>query len=144
MPAEADARVLRMQTKLHRWATDDPKRRFAELSNLVCDPATLHVAWRRVRTNQGARSAGVDGRTAYDITERGEEAFLASLRADLRARVFRPAPVRERMVPKPGGKRRRLGIPTVRDRLVQAALKLVLEPIFEADFEPCSFGFRPG
>src|ERR1019366_3943767 len=70
--------------------------------------------------------------------ERGEEAFLASLRADLRTRTFR-----ERMIPKSGGKRRRLGIPTVRDRVVQAALKLVLEPIFEADFAPCSYGFRP-
>ena len=144
-PSEAEARVLRMQTKLHRWATDDPNRRFADLFNLVCDPATLHVAWRRVRTDQGARSAGVDGRTAYAIeAERGEAAFLASLRADLRARMFRPVPVRERMIPKTGGKRRRLGIPTVRDRVVQAALKLVLEPIFEADFKPCSYGFRPG
>ena len=144
-PSEAEARVLRMQTKLHRWATDDPNRRFADLFNLVCDPATLLVAWRRVRTNRGARSAGVDGQTAYAIEAgRGEAAFLASLRADLRARMFRPLPVRERMIPKPGGKRRRLGIPTVRDRVVQAALKLVLEPIFEADFQPCSYGFRPG
>ena len=85
-----------------------------------------------------------DGQTASSIeAERGEEAFLAELRADLRTRTFRPVPVRERMIPKSGGKRRRLGIPTVRDRVVQAALKLVLEPIFEADFAPCSYGFRP-
>lgn len=143
-PSEAEARVLRMQAKLHRWATDDPTRRFADLSNLVADPAFLLIAWRRVRGNRGARSAGIDGQTAYAIeAERGEEAFLASLRADLRARTFRPIPVRERMIPKSGGKRRRLGIPTVRDRVVQAALKLVLEPIFEADFAPCSYGFRP-
>jgi len=85
-----------------------------------------------------------DGQTARDIAERGEETFLAGLRADLRARAFRPLPVRERMIPKAGGKRRRLGIPTLRDRVVQAALKLVLEPVFEADFAPCSYGFRPG
>jgi len=133
-----------MQAKLHRWATDDPNRRFADLSNLVADPAFLLVAWRRVRGNRGARSAGIDGQTAYAIeAERDEEAFLASLRADLRTRTFRPIPVRERMIPKSGGKRRRLGIPTVRDRVVQAALKLVLEPIFEADFKSCSYGFRP-
>ena len=71
------------------------------------------------------------------------EEFLAELRADLKARRFVPLPVRERMIPKAGGKLRRLGIPTVRDRVVQAALKLVLEPIFEADFHPCSYGFRP-
>lgn len=143
--AEADVRVLRMQAKLHRWAADDPQRRFADLFNLVADPAFLLVAWRRVRSNRGARSAGIDDQTAYSIeAERGEAAFLAGLRPDLRARAFRPIPVRERMIPKPGGKRRRLGIPTVRDRVVQAALKLVLEPIFEADFAPCSYGFRPG
>ena len=134
-----------MQTKLHRWATDDPGRRFVDLFNLVADPAFLLVAWRRVRGNRGARTAGIDGQTAYSIEAgRGDAAFLADLRADLRARTFRPVPVRERMIPKAGGKRRRLGIPTVRDRVVQAALKLVFEPIFEADFAPCSYGFRPG
>jgi len=144
-PIEAEARVLRMQTKLHQWATDDPERRFVDLFNLVADPAFLLTAWRRVRGNRGARTAGIDGQTANSIEAgRGEEAFLADLRADLRARSFRPLPVRERMIPKAGGKRRRLGIPTVRDRVVQAALKLVLEPIFEADFAPCSYGFRPG
>ena len=142
----AEARVLGIQAKLHRWAIDDPTRRFADLFNLVCDPAFLLVGWRRVRGNMGARTAGVDGQTAaYIEWVRGEAAFLAELRADLKARRFAPLPVRERMIPKPGGrKRRRLGIPTVRDRVVQAALKLVLEPIFEADFQPCSYGFRPG
>jgi RNA-directed DNA polymerase len=91
----------------------------------------------------------VDGQTAYYVErERGEAVFLAELRADLKARVFAPLPVRERMIPKPGSsgvkRYRRLGIPTVRDRVVQAALKLVLEPILEADFQPCSYGFRPG
>src|SRR6266508_4172170 len=94
--------------------------------------------------NRGARSAGVDGQTAFYVEKiRGEHVFLAELRADLKARTFMPLPVRERMIPKSGGKLRRLGIPTVRDRVAQAALKLVLEPIFEADFKPCSYGFRP-
>jgi RNA-directed DNA polymerase len=142
--AVAGSRVLGIQTKLHQWAVDDPRRRFDDLYNLVCDPAVLAEAWRRVKGNKGARSAGVDGQTAaYISTVRGEEPFLAELRADLKARTFTPLPVRERMIPKSGGKFRRLGIPTVRDRVVQAALKLVLEPIFEADFKPCSYGFRP-
>ncbi len=142
---EAWWRVLRIQTKLHQWATDDSDRRFDDLYNLVYDPAVLVDAWERVKGNRGARSAGVDGQTAFYITAvRGEQAFLSELRDDLKARRFQPAPVREVMIPKPGGKRRRLGIATVRDRVVQAALKAVLEPIFEADFQPCSYGFRPG
>lgn len=142
---EATARVLRIQTKLHRWATNDRRHRFDDLFNLVCDPAMLVVAWHRVRTNAGARSAGIDGQTARAITcERGEDVFLAKLRAEVTTRTFRPLPVRERRIPKPGTATwRRLGIPTVRDRVVQAALKLVLEPLFEADFQPCSYGFRP-
>ncbi|MGH9207509.1 MAG: group II intron reverse transcriptase/maturase [Acidimicrobiales bacterium] len=143
-PAEAEARVLGIQTKLHQWATDDSSRRFRDLANLVYDPAFLLVGWRRVRGNRGARSAGVDGRTARSVAAQGEEQFLSELRADLKARTFQPLPVRERLIPKSGStKLRRLGIATVRDRVVQAALKLVLEPIFEADFQPCSYGFRP-
>lgn len=142
---EAQARVLEIQTKLHRWANADVTRRFDDLYNLVADPAFLVVAWHRVRGNTGARSAGVDGQTVRDIERRrGAEAFLDDLRGQLKARTFRPLPVRERMIPKPGTrKRRRLGIPVVADRVVQAAVKLVLEPIFEADFQPCSYGFRP-
>ena len=143
--AAAEARVLKIQTKLHQWTTDDPNRRFDDLDNLISDPAFLVMAWKRVRGNRGARTAGVDGETAYYVTARlGEEKFLTDLRVKLKARTFQPRPVRERMIPKPGGKRRMLGIATVRDRVVQAALKLVLEPIFEADFKPCSYGFRPG
>jgi RNA-directed DNA polymerase len=142
---DAEARVLGIQTKLHQWATDDPLRRFDDLFNLVCDPAFLLVAWHRVRGNKGARTAGVDGQTARDVERgRGVEAFLADLRAELKARRFAPLPVRERLIPKPGGKHRRLGIATIRDRVVQAACKLVLEPIWEAEFVPCSYGFRPG
>lgn len=144
-PSQAKVRVLEIQAKLHRWATDDPNRRFDDLFNLVCDPAFLLMAWMRVRGNRGSRSAGVDGATARSIEAgRGVEAFLGDLRADLKAQTFEPLPVRERMIPKPASsKRRRLGIPTVRDRVVQGALKLVLEPILEAGFSPSSYGFRP-
>jgi len=138
---EAEQRVLVMQAKLHRWAAGDPGRRFDDLYNLVYDPAFLVVAWARVRGNRGARSAGVDGISPAKIADVGT--FLEGLREDLKTRRFRPDRVRERMIPKRSGKLRRLGIPNAADRVVQAALKLVLEPIFEADFEPCSYGFRP-
>jgi RNA-directed DNA polymerase len=140
----AERRVLEIQTKLHRWAGDDSHRRFDDLFNLVTDPAFLLVGWARVRGNRGAGTAGVDGETAHYIeAERGVEGFLMELRADLRARTFGPLPVRQRAIPKAGGKVRYLGIATIRDRVAQASLKLVLEPIFEADFLPCSYGFRP-
>ena len=139
---EAELRVQVMQTKLHRWAIEDPGRCFGDLFNLVCDPSFLVVAWDRVRGNKGARSAGVDGVKPASIVF-GVGMLLGELREDLKARRFVPSPVREKMIPKANGKLRRLGIPTARDRVVQAALKLVLEPIFEADFKPCSYGFRP-
>src|SRR6266480_2750723 len=141
----AEQRVLEIQAKLHRWAVDDPHRRFDDLFNLVADPAFLLLAWDRVRGNKGAKTAGVDGHTAASIEAGlGVEEFLDVLRAALKDRSFRPLPSRERLIPKPGtAKRRRLGISTIRDRVVQASLKLVLEPIFEADFLPCSYGFRP-
>jgi RNA-directed DNA polymerase len=139
--AEAEARVLRMQTKLHQWANSDPARRFDDLFNLVHDPATLVVAWRRVRANKGKRSGGIDGIAPVEVTDAAE--LLAGLRVEVKSGAFMPLPARERMIPKAGGKLRRLGIATTRDRVAQAALKLVLEPIFEADFDPCSYGFRP-
>jgi RNA-directed DNA polymerase len=135
-----------MQAKLHRWAAADSGRRFDDLFNLVHDPTTLIVAWDRVAANRGAKTAGSDGWTVARVErEVGVSAFLDDLRLLLKSGEFWPQPVRERKIPKPGGsdKVRRLGIPTVRDRVVQAALKLVLEPIFEADFEPVSYGFRP-
>lgn len=139
-------RVSEMQAKLHRWAATDAGRRFDDLFNFVCDPATLVVAFDRVATNRGARTAGSDGLTVAGIESGiGAPAFLDELRTALKRGQFQPQPVRERKIPKPGGsgKVRRLGIPTVADRVVQAALKLVLEPIFETDFEPVSYGFRP-
>jgi RNA-directed DNA polymerase len=141
----AERRVLEIQAKLHRWASDDPHRRFGDLYSLVTDPAFLLVAWDRVRGNKGARTAGVDGETARYIEDvRGVNGFLAELRADLKARTFQPLPARRHAIPKAGGKVRYLGIATIRDRVAQASVKLVLEPIFEADFLPCSYGFRPG
>ena len=139
---EAELRVHAMQTKLHCWATENPDRCFDDLFNLVCDPAFLVVAWSRVRGNRGARTAGVDGIAPRSVVT-GVEAMLSGIRGDLKARRFTPQRVREKTIPKASGKVRRLGIPTTADRVVQAALKLVLEPIFEAEFKPCSYGFRP-
>lgn len=138
---EAEQRVHAMQSKLHHWAVKDPGRIFDDLYNLVYDPAFLVVAWNRVKTNKGARSAGSDGIAPRSVRAEGE--FLDGIRQALKARRFLPARLRERAIPKPGGKVRRLGIPTAADRVVQAGLKLVIEPIFEADFKPCSYGFRP-
>ncbi len=136
--------VRRMQTKLHRWAGEDSSRRFDDLFNLVYDPAFLVHAWERVAANAGARTPGVDRATVTRIEARvGVEEFLGQLRDTLKGREFRPVEVRQVMIPKAGGKLRSLGIPTVADRVVQASLKAVLEPIFEADFKSCSYGFRP-
>lgn len=140
-PELAERRVLAMQSKLHRWALSDAERRFDDVYNLVYDPAFLVVAWMRVRSNRGARSAGVDGISPRSVVDAA--GLLDGLRDDLKARRFRPDRVREVKIPKANGKVRRLGIATCSDRVVQAVLKLVLEPVFEADFKPCSYGFRP-
>ncbi len=139
---EAEPRVREMQSKLHQWAVADPGRRFGDMYNLVYDPAFLAVAWHRVRSNKGARTAGVDGIAPRSI---GPDAgvFLSGLQEQLKSRRYVPTSVREKVIPKTTGKVRRLGIPTAADRVVQASLKLVMEPIFEADFKPCSYGFRP-
>ena len=143
-PDSAYFAVRRMQTKLHRWAGDDVSRRFGDLVNLVYDPAFLMHAWERVSTNKGARTAGIDQVTAAWVESRiGAGEFLGQIRDSLKSGEFTPVEVRQVMVPKANGKLRRLGIPTIADRVVQASLKAVLEPIFEADFKPCSYGFRP-
>jgi RNA-directed DNA polymerase len=142
---QAEERVLGWQAKLHRWAVEDEQKRFGDLFNLVCDPATLLVAWERVKRNRGSKTAGVDGDTRKRIEQVGVENVLGELRQSLKDGTYAPLPVREREIPKRGsGKARRLGIPALRDRIVQMAAKLVLEPIFEADFCPTSHGFRPG
>ena len=109
----AERRVLEIQTKLHRWAGEDKSRRFDDLFNLVADPSVLMVAWERVRGNTGSRSSGVDGMTVARVQGRtgGVAAFLDEIRAALRQQEFRPVPVREKEIPKPNGKTRRLGIP---------------------------------
>jgi len=133
-----------MQIKLHRWAGDDDSRRFGDLFNLVYDPAFLVHAWERVSTNTGARTPGIDRATVAVIETRiGVEAFLEHIRDTLKSGAFEPVEVRRVMIPKASGKLPALGIPTVADRVVQASLKAVLEPVFEADFMPCSYGFRP-
>jgi RNA-directed DNA polymerase len=138
-------KVREMQAKLHRWAGEDSSRRFGDLFNLVYDPEFLAEAWYRVAGNDGKRTPGIDKVTVTGIENGiGVGAFLEEIRGLLRSGEFRPVPVRQVMIPKKSGKLRKLGIPTVQDRVVQAALKLVLEPIFEADFQPFSYGFRPG
>jgi RNA-directed DNA polymerase len=134
-----------MQAKLHRWAGDDSSRRFDDLFNLVCDLDFLVAAWDRARTNKGARTPGIDGVRVTDVENRagGAGAFLDEIREQLKTGTYRPSEVRQVMIPKKSGKMRKLGIPTLADRVVQGALKLVLEPVFEADFQPCSYGFRP-
>jgi RNA-directed DNA polymerase len=134
-----------MQAKLHRWAGEDSSRKFGDLFNLVCDPYFLAEAWMRVSGNRGARTPGTDGVTVARVESRdgGVSGFLAEIRGLLRSGEYRPSEVRQVMIPKRNGKFRKLGIPTLADRVVQASLKLVLEPIFEADFQPCSYGFRP-
>ncbi|MGH3197280.1 MAG: group II intron reverse transcriptase/maturase [Streptosporangiaceae bacterium] len=140
----ASVMVRSMQIKLHRWAGEDSSRRFSDLFNLVYDPAFLVHAWERVSGNKGARTPGVDKATVAMIeTWVGVGVFLGRIRDSLKSGEFRPVEVRQVMIPKKSGKLRKLGIPTVADRVVQASLKAVLEPIFEADFKPCSYGFRP-
>jgi RNA-directed DNA polymerase len=146
-PDTAYFAVQRMQSKLHRWAGGVPSRRFGDLFNLVYDPAFLVHAFERVASNAGAKTAGIDGMTVAQVKARegGELEFLARLRDSLKSGEYQPVEVRQVMIPKgKTGKFRKLGIPSVTDRVVQASLKAVLEPIFEADFKPCSYGFRPG
>src|SRR5687767_11755289 len=135
--------MIELQSKLYQAAKRDPSRRFHALYDRLYVPYVLQAAWEQVRKNRGA--AGIDQQTLEEIEALGVDPFLAEIAQALREKTYRPQPVRRVLIPKGGGKTRPLGIPTVRDRVVQAAAKLVLEPIFEADFEGTpSFGFRPG
>jgi RNA-directed DNA polymerase len=134
-------KVRRLQRRLWAAAKRSRDRRFHALYDHIWRGDVLWEAWRRVRRNKGA--AGVDRQTLAMIEQHGVERFLEALGAELRAGKYRPAVVKRRYIPKADGRKRPLGIPTVRDRVAQMAAKLVLEPIFEADFLPCSYGFRP-
>jgi RNA-directed DNA polymerase len=137
-------KVRELQRTLYRAAKADPGRRFHALHDKVHRRDVLERAWELVRANRGA--AGIDRQTITDVEEQGITELLDELAADLKDGRWRPLPARRVFIPKPGrpGERRPLSIPAVRDRIVQAAAKIVLEPIFEADMLECSFGFRPG
>ncbi len=135
-------KVRRLQDRLRDAAKRHPERRFHALYDRIARSDILAEAWLLVKRNKGA--AGVDVETIADVEEHGVEQVLSELQFALRAGTYRPQAVLRRYIPKADGRKRPLGIPTVRDRVVQAAAKLVLEPIFEADFKDCSYGFRPG
>ncbi len=141
-PARLD-NARKLQRTLYRVAKQQPGRRFTLLYDKVCRQDILREAWQRVKFNKG--TAGVDQIDIAEIQEYGEERFLREVEQELRSRRYRSSLVRRVHIPKPGqpGKTRPLGIPTVKDRVVQMAVKIVIEPLFDADFMPCSFGFRP-
>lgn len=135
-------KVRELQVKLYLAAKRSPSRRFHALWDRIHRRDVLERAWQQVRENRGA--AGVDRITIAQIEEGGVEAFLDELQDELRAERYRPSPARRVFIPKPGrSEQRPLGIPRIKDRVAQTAAKLVVEPIFEADFRGCSFGFRP-
>lgn len=134
-------KVRVLQRKLYRAAKVQPTRTFGVLYDKVCSKEVLEVAWNQVRRNRGA--PGVDGQSIEAIEAGGVERFLAELREDLLTQRYRPWPVRRVFIPKPDGRQRPLGIPRIRDRVVQAATRLIIEPLFEASFRPGSYGFRP-
>ncbi|MGO4344171.1 group II intron reverse transcriptase/maturase [Paenibacillus sp. MCAF9] len=133
--------VQQLQEKLGHAAKENKKRRFHALYDKVYRRDMLWEAWRRVRANKGA--AGVDGQTLAEIEKQGDYNFIEECHHLLKEGAYHPAPVRRQYIPKKDGKQRPLGIPTVRDRVIQMATKLVMEPIFEMDFQEASFGFRP-
>ena len=141
MSLETPIAIRTLQRKLYQKAKQEPDYRFYLLYDKIFREDILCHAYERVRANKGA--SGVDGQTFEQIETEGLEKWLAGIRKELRNKTYEPQPVRRVMIPKPGGGERPLGIPTIRDRVVQSAAKLVLEPIFEADMEPEAYGYRP-
>ncbi len=142
MSLQTPESIRRLQRKLYLKAKTEPAFRFYLLYDKICREDILRHAYDLARANRGA--PGVDGVTFAAIEAAGLEGWLGGLRKDVVAKTYRPEPVRRVMIPKPGGGERPLGIPTIRDRVVQTAAKLVLEPIFEADLDPAAYGYRPG
>jgi len=140
-PNNPEGKVRELQRRLWTCAKRSRSRRFHALYDRIWRGDVLLEAWKRVKANGGA--AGVDEVSIRDIEERGAGEYLKEIQNVLKAGRYRPSPVRRRYIPKGDGRQRPLGIPTVRDRVVQMATKLVIEPIFEADFQLCSWGFRP-
>lgn len=138
--------VLSVQRKLYQWSKAHSKEAYRDLWNFVIDVRNLTAAWKKVASNKGKRTPGIDGMTVGGIRKMGELRFLDDLRNELKAGTYRPTPSRRKQIPKPGkpGKFRYLGIPTVKDRIVQCAIKQMLEPIVEPRFMRVSYGFRPG
>lgn len=130
-----------LQCKLYLAAKKDKQRRFHVLYDRIFRLDILWRAWKEVRENKG--SAGIDGVTFEMIDEYGVESYLLDIKEDLMKGVYQPSPVKRVYIPKPDGKQRPLGIPVIRDRIIQQACKIVVEPIFEANFMKCSYGFRP-
>ena len=141
MSRTTPSKILELQIKLYGKAKNEPGYRFYLLYDKIFREDILAHAYALVRANQGA--PGVDGQTFEQIESTGEEKWLAGIRQELRNKTYQPQPVRRVLIPKPGGGERPLGIPTIRDRVVQTAAKIVLEPIFEADLEPSAYGYRP-
>ena len=141
-----EAWLLNIQRKLYKWSRNHPDQAWRDMGNWFTSPRNLRLAWWRVASNRGARSAGVDGRTVKQLQQRaGVGRFLDELRENLLSGNYSPSPVRRVLIPKRGkpGQFRPLGVPTVADRVAQAAILHLLEPIFEAEFYPVSYGFRP-
>ena len=134
--------VGEMQKKLSQWAAEDPTKKFVDLYSLLCNEVWLRAAHRSVNSNQGRETAGIDKRTISSFNGNVDGNILRLSEA-LKAKTFEPMPVRRVYIPKTNGKKRPLGIPTIDDRIVQEALRMILEPIWEADFSIHSYGFRP-
>lgn len=141
MSLETPEAIRRLQRKLYRKAKDEPNYRFYLLYDKLYRADILAHAYELAKANRGA--PGVDGQTFAEIEVAGRKKWLTKLREELHIKTYQPQPVRRVKIPKPRGGERPLGIPTIRDRVVETAAKLMLEPIFEADLEPCAYGYRP-